>query len=105
MKITEAGDGQTALDIYKQDHVDIVFLDVNMPGLSGIETLHELRKLNDNAKVILMTADKSEKIANSVSALNVDCFLYKPFYATDVNQALHKLFGLRTPELSLLEAS
>jgi two-component system, NarL family, response regulator NreC len=54
--VQEAGDGLTALNYFKDDRPDVVLLDLRMPGMNGLETLRELRKLDDGAPVVIMTA-------------------------------------------------
>ncbi|MGI9385067.1 MAG: response regulator [Methyloligellaceae bacterium] len=99
LQIEDVEDGTSALVAYKARRHDIVFLDANMPGLHGIETLQMLQQLNTQVKVALITADRSTDLANSFRRLGVHAMLYKPFYAKDVDLALHGLFGLRLPSL------
>ncbi len=96
----EAPDGQAALDLLTTKSFDIVFLDVNMPGLSGIDVLAELREHNPDVSVVMITADNNEDIRRSIESLSVQHILYKPFFPKDVDRVLHQLFGLRAPELN-----
>jgi CheY-like chemotaxis protein len=98
LQIDEAADGASAIVAYQSGQHDIVFLDINMPGLNGIDTLETLRKVKAGVKVALMTAELDRSLAEGA----FDVLLYKPFFAEDVDQALHTLFGLRPP--SLVEA-
>ena len=52
----EAGDGRTALERMTQDHQDVVILDLKMPGMGGMEALKEIRVLDPDAAVIIVTA-------------------------------------------------
>ena len=59
IKVATAGSGRECIDILKRDHFDLIFLDQMMPGLSGIQTLDEIKKnhLADDTPVIALTAD------------------------------------------------
>lgn len=99
LDIEEAFDGSNGLSVYKARHHDIVFLDLNMPGISGSQTLTRLRQMNRQVQVVLITTPQSRK---QVEALDPDSYaavLYKPFYSADVDRVLHELYGLELPEL------
>lgn len=100
LQIDEAADGAAAIVAYQSGRHDIVFLDINMPGLNGIDTLETLRKIKAGVKVALMTAERSAELDRSLAEGAFDVLLYKPFFAEDVDQALHTLFGLRPPSLA-----
>jgi DNA-binding response OmpR family regulator len=99
----EAADGPTALRKWFKDGYDIVFLDCNMPGLNGIDTLEQLLAVKPNARVIMMSGERNEQ--RRVFALErgaVD-FLYKPFYPSTVDRTLHKVYELKMPDLASLD--
>src|SRR5262245_31691946 len=67
--VGEAGDGPAALAAYGQQRPDITLLDLRMPGMSGPEVLTELRKLDPEAKVIVLTSyDADEDVYRAVQA-------------------------------------
>ena len=78
-----AGDGQEALSILKEGGIDLVLLDIMMPGMDGITALSKLRDFS-NVPVILLTA-KSED-TDKVLGLNVgaDDYITKPFNPAEV---------------------
>ncbi len=99
LDIEEAQDGADALISYEQKQHEIVFLDMNMPGISGSQALVQLRQLNRDVQVVLITTIQNQ---NRVEALARDSYasvLYKPFYTADVDKVLHELHGLKLPEL------
>ena len=53
--VADVGSGLEAIDYVKENPVDIVVLDIKMPGLDGIETLGELKKINSGIEVVLLT--------------------------------------------------
>jgi len=57
MDIREAADGEEAVSVYREERPDIVFLDLTMPVKSGYEALEEIRVINPDALVVILTAD------------------------------------------------
>src|SRR5690554_5342376 len=60
--VTTATNGQDAIELFEQKSFDIVFLDENMPGISGLETLSELKERKSNIPVIMITKSEEEYI-------------------------------------------
>ena len=60
-KITEAGSGEEALQQAKEPPLDLLFLDLNMPGKDGLETLTEISTLRSNLKVVILTATQDNR--------------------------------------------
>ena len=56
--VIEAADGPAAISLVKERAPDIMFLDLNMPGMGGIEALSHIRKFNNNVPVIIISARK-----------------------------------------------
>jgi two-component system chemotaxis response regulator CheY len=100
-EITEAGDGETALGLCRSSQFDVIFLDCNMPGLSGLATMKRLAVIQSSLKVVMISGERS--LANEDKALDAGAcsFLHKPFNSLDVDQVLHAAFGLRSPNLKV----
>ena len=58
--------------------VDIVFLDENMPGLSGLETLHEIKERRANIPVVMITKSEEEYIMEEAIGSKIADYLIKP---------------------------
>ena len=90
----EAEDGHSALAVLRQDAVELVITDWNMPGMSGIELLRAIRA---DAKfralpVLMVTAEaKSEQIIEAAQA-GVNGYIIKPFTAQTLEEKLGKVF-------------
>ena len=94
LELSEASEGQAALNVIGRHKADIVFMDYNMPGLNGVETLEALRVSNRNVRVVIMTSATEASVAARALAAGADGFLKKPFYPADVDAVIYDLFGL-----------
>jgi two-component system, response regulator PdtaR len=77
-QVLEAVDGESGLRVWLAESPDIVFLDILMPGLSGLQVLAEVRKSN-KAKVILMSAYTGHHSGKESLQEGADLFVSKPF--------------------------
>jgi DNA-binding NtrC family response regulator len=83
--ITEAGSAEAARALLKQQEPDLLLLDVNLPGLSGLDFLRELKNSNGNAPlVIIVTAHGSERMAVEAVKAGAHDYLSKPFELDDL---------------------
>ncbi|MGD9769391.1 MAG: response regulator [Pseudolabrys sp.] len=95
LTVEDAAEGIDALTRMKSGSVDLVFLDHNMPGLSGIETLTEIKREMPHVAVVMMTSQMEPAVIAKAKAAGVAGFLKKPFYPRDVNEVLTRHYGLR----------
>lgn len=72
-----ADNGRSAVEIIKQNLPDVVFLDVVMPEMDGIETLREIRKVSPELSVVMVTAHTSNKKITDAEELGVAGFFRK----------------------------
>ena len=83
--ITEAGSAEAARALIKQQQPDLLLLDVNLPGMSGLEFLRELKDANGNGPlVIIVTAHGSERLAVEAVKTGAYDYLSKPFELEDL---------------------
>jgi CheY-like chemotaxis protein len=94
MEVAEAEEGIAALQQVGSGKFDIVFLDYNMPGLNGVETLAEIKRQFPRMEVVMITSTQDEAIAERARAAGAAAFLKKPFYPADIDAILHSLYGL-----------
>jgi len=67
--IGEAGNGREAVDLWKQHHPDVTLLDLRMPELDGVGTIKEIRELDGNARIVVLTTfDGDEDIYRAIKA-------------------------------------
>jgi CheY-like chemotaxis protein len=97
---TEAGNGEAALEHCESGAFDVVFLDCNMPGLNGLETLERMIEHDPAVKVVMMSGERNEQRRIWALDRGAFAFLQKPFYSVDVDRELHAIFGLKRPMLA-----
>ena len=85
-----ASDGYEAIDIFKKKHdsIDLVILDMIMPGINGDEVLKVLRDIRDDIKIIISSGFMSEDQREKLQEYRVDGFLDKPYNDRDVIKAV-----------------
>jgi len=91
--VTLAKDGQEAIKIAKERPEDVVFIDMKLPVLNGLETYLELKKINPKINAILMTAYREEMQDLIEAALRQDAYtcLYKPFDPQKILQLIEEI--------------
>lgn len=94
LEISEADEGFAALKRVGEADIDLVFLDYNMPGFSGIETLAEIKRVKRRVDVVIMTSVEDESLPGRAREYGA-AFLKKPFYPADIDAVLCRFYGLR----------
>ncbi|MEL6975534.1 MAG: response regulator, partial [Bacteroidota bacterium] len=82
--------GQEALEEIKQRFFDIVFLDENMPGISGLETLTEIKKHDASIPVVMITKSEEEYIMDEAIGSKIADYLIKPVNPNQILLSLKK---------------
>lgn len=90
----EAAEGIAALNQLRVGNFGMVFLDYNMPGLNGFETLAEIKRETPHVAVVMMTSTIDNAIADRAHAAGALAFLKKPFYPADIDRVLERYYGL-----------
>lgn len=109
-KVVAAYSGQQCLEILANQEIDVVILDVKMPGMDGIETLKEIRKHYPLVEVIMLTGHGTIEVAVEGMKLGAFDFLFKPAdfdeLTAKVNQARQRkhdhMERIRKAEAALL---
>jgi len=84
--------GKTAVDLYASLKPDIALLDVMMPEYDGFYGLENIKKINPNAKVIMVTADLTYDTEKQLRELNASAVIYKPYEIDSVIDTIHKVY-------------
>ena len=101
-KVEDAQDGYCAVEILKRENIDLVILDLSMPGLTGKQTFFELRKIKQDIPVIIITGHNGD-IENNEDLFKTELcyFLPKPFRIV----ALHEQIAKALKEVKQLKVS
>ena len=86
--VTGAGSGREALDVLSRDQVDVVLLDVKMPGMDGIQVLREIKRLHPLVEVVMLTGHANIEVAIEGMESGAFDYLIKPM---DIDDLLYKL--------------
>src|SRR3984885_16235156 len=81
--VMDARTGEEALDLIRKERVEIIILDVNLPGMSGFETCREIRRSSD-IPVIMLTVRSSERDKVEAFDAGADDYIVKPFGAEEL---------------------
>ncbi len=100
-KVYQASNGWEALDLVKEMDVDLVTLDLKMPGLSGIEVLKEIKKIKGDVEVVIVTGYGT--LANAIEAIRYGAvdFITKPFNIAEIISVVSKSFERRSLNLKI----
>lgn len=77
-EVQTATNGADAIELVKNNFYDIIFLDENMPGLSGLETLTQIKEIKPNIPVIMITKSEEEDIMDEAIGAKMADYLIKP---------------------------
>ncbi len=82
--------GRDALELVASRHFDLVILDENMPGLTGLETLQRIKELSPQTPVIMITKSEEENIMNQAVGNNIADYLIKPVNPNQILLSIKK---------------
>lgn len=77
--VVTAEDGYQAIEAVRKTHFDLIFMDIKMPGINGVQTFREVKKIDPKAVVIMMTAYSVEELVKEALAEGAYTIVYKPF--------------------------
>ena len=103
-EVIEADEGIAALESFFLNKPDVVFLDLTMTGMYGVDVLNKIREMDSSARVIVASADIQRSTRDLVEAGGASAFINKPFSVDKVLNALNNVLQEtvhatnRTPE-------
>ena len=89
-EVTTCNNGRDAIDIFDENNFDIVFLDENMPGMSGLETLSEMKEKKSSVPMIMITKSEEEYIMEEAIGSKIADYLIKPVNPNQILLSLKK---------------
>jgi two-component system cell cycle response regulator len=89
--IYKAYNGEEGLEIFKNNHIDIVISDIQMPIMNGIEMAKEIKKINEEIPIIFMTAFDESKYLKEAIEIGVEAYILKPIDKEILIKKLNKI--------------
>ncbi|MDO9264563.1 MAG: response regulator, partial [Desulfosalsimonadaceae bacterium] len=92
-EVTIAGDAQKGMDIYRENHdrIDMVILDLIMPGMGGAEAFDHLKAINPNVKVLLSSGYSINGQASAIMKRGCNGFIQKPFSIQELSRKISEV--------------
>jgi len=105
-RVLTATNGEEALEKVEKENLDVVLLDIKMPGMDGIEILRRIKEMNENVDIIMVTAVQTTKTAIEAMKLGAYDYITKPFDVDEVIVSINKALEKRylTREVSYLRS-
>ena len=91
-----AYNGTSALKIFKQNNIDLILMDIRMPGLNGVETLNEIKKYNPSIPVAMMTGYTDKSLIDSALEIGAITILDKPLNLHQLAEIINSIKNKNT---------
>lgn len=91
-EVFEARTGDEALALYKEKDPDVVFLDINMPGMTGLEVLPKIVEFDEEAVVIMLTGHASRHLVEHAAQAGAIHYIRKDTPQQEISGMLKNLF-------------
>lgn len=91
-EVKEAADGYQAIELVKKHKFNIIFMDIKMPGINGVDTYLEIKKINPTAAVIMMTAYSVKDLIEKAINHGAYAVVYKPFDIPKIIEIIDNLY-------------
>jgi two-component system chemotaxis response regulator CheY len=92
-KLLEAVTGEEALEKVKHEKPELVLLDITLPGKDGLEVLDEIRRISQNTKVIMVTAQAQKSFIMTALKKGASDYVTKPINPEKLLSVVHKILG------------
>jgi DNA-binding NtrC family response regulator len=97
-EVLDVPDGAHALDIIRTAQIDLVLLDIRLPGMDGIEVLERIKAIDEHVEVILVTAVKTVRTAVAAMKLGAFDYITKPFEEEELLSLIRRALEKRSLE-------
>ena len=93
--VESASNGKEGLELFSTKHFDMVFTDLLMPVMSGIEMGEKIKRINKNIPIVLVTAWMMEYTESEVHSKGIDYIVKKPFSEDQLRQLARNELGTK----------
>ena len=104
-EVMTATNGQDAIDLCQENDFDLIFLDENMPGISGLETLARIKENHPTIPVVMVTKSEEENIMDQAIGAKIADYLIKPVNPNQILLTLKKHLHKRAIETEVTNSS
>ena len=92
-QVIEADNGKVAVAKYQEEKPDLVLMDITMPEMDGIAAVKEIKKIDSNAKIAMLSAMGQQQMVIEAIKSGAKDFILKPFQPDKVTAIVNKLLG------------
>lgn len=104
-EVITATNGRDAVEMCQERSFDLIFLDENMPGLSGLETLSQIKEANNNTPVVMVTKSEEENIMDQAIGKKIADYLIKPVNPNQIYLTIKKHLQRKQIETQVTDSS
>src|SRR5512137_656108 len=91
-EVTTCNNGSDAIELVVDNKYDLVIMDEMMPGLDGLTTLTEIKKINSSLPIVMVTKNEEEGLMDKAIASQIADYLIKPINPNQIIMAIKKIF-------------
>lgn len=77
--VIEAADGNEAIRMFAMYKPDLVLMDINMPFLDGVSALREIKRIDPNARIVMISSTRNQRLVDQIKQLGASAYIQKPF--------------------------
>jgi len=96
--VIDVADGRQALEVVRTSQIDVVLLDIRLPEMDGIEVLEQIKQIDEQVEIILVTAVKTVRTAVGAMKLGAFDYVTKPFDEEELLATIHRALQKRSLE-------
>ena len=89
--VIEAMDGNSAIEKYQEEHPSLVTMDIDMPGMNGLEAAKKIKELDHKAKIVMVTSSNKAELKDQANKIGTLGYITKPFDAEKINEIINQL--------------
>lgn len=93
VELFRVNNGKKAIEIFKHEKFDVIFMDIQLPDLDGIEVTKIIRSFNNSVPIVAQTASKSPEDHEKAVLAGCNHILTKPYKIDDIRNLLHRIIS------------
>jgi len=90
-EVLEAMDGKSAVEKYQEEQPNLVTMDIDMPGMNGLEAAKKIKELDPKAKIVMVTSANKEEMKSEAQKIGTLGYITKPFDAEKINDVINRI--------------